>query len=77
MCIAEPGRIERPVMKFVNSSKVEVMWKAPENPGGRIDEYQVRVEVSDQEENVTAPEILNCTGNSNLSKYADIFLDKS
>lgn len=39
--IGVPGRIEVPVVRFVNHSQVNIAWKPPKDAGGHLDYYEV------------------------------------
>ncbi|XP_054259785.1 cytokine receptor-like isoform X1 [Macrosteles quadrilineatus] len=58
--IGIPGKMDRPMVKFVNSSQVEVLWKPPIYAAGLLDKYEVLNKVIGDEHNLT--EVLNCTG---------------
>ncbi|XP_063994915.1 cytokine receptor isoform X2 [Diachasmimorpha longicaudata] len=46
--IGLPGKINRiPVVRFINSSQVVVVWSKPTNPGGKLDYYQVSSKYGD------------------------------
>ncbi|XP_015122629.1 cytokine receptor [Diachasma alloeum] len=46
--IGLPGKINRvPIVRFINSSQVSVVWSKPANPGGNLEYYQVASKYGD------------------------------
>lgn len=49
--IGQPGIMDRPTVRFINSSQVLVSWMPPFHPAGYLDYYEVMVEQSDGQHN--------------------------
>lgn len=49
--IGQPGPMDRPTVRFINSSQVLVSWTPPSHPAGYLDYYEVMVEQSDHQHN--------------------------
>jgi hypothetical protein len=54
--------MERPTVKFINSSMVLVMWKPPLNPGGPLNYYEVTAIKVDEKSVKNETYVYNTTG---------------
>ncbi|XP_066999474.2 cytokine receptor [Anabrus simplex] len=67
--IGIPGIMDRPKIKFVNASQIEVAWKPPPVPGGMLNFYQVAIHLTDGDKNRSS--YYNSTSNSTQIPVCD------
>jgi hypothetical protein len=60
--IPAPDVMERPTVKFTNSSMVLVFWKPPLNPGGPLNYYEVTAIKVDEKSVKNETYMYNTTG---------------